>query len=251
VVRLFRSSKSDLKRALVLIDAGKRAEAFPLLARAAKSGLAEAEYQIARSYLEGAGVPPSAAEGARWLERSAHQGFAPAQSLLAAFCIQGVSPSGSDGGDGLGGSLAASLFSAAPTAPKPDHEKAAFWARKAADAGNADAQALLGYLLTSGPEPMRDPDQAETLYRRSAEAKCPQGQLGYGLALLRRAKEPQDYIEPAAHLAAAAEANLGTAEYLLGMLTEQGQGVERDQLAAVDLYRRAAERGVRTAQLLA
>jgi len=73
--RLISSPQADLRRALALIEAGKRPAAFKQLARAAKKGLPEAQYQIARSYLEGAGVPPSAIEGLRWLERSAEQGF--------------------------------------------------------------------------------------------------------------------------------------------------------------------------------
>ena len=247
--RLFSSSKSDLRRALALIEAGERPAAFKLLAGAAKKGLPEAEYQIARSYLEGAGVPPSAIEGLRWLERSAEQGFLAAQALLAAFYVQGVPISGPDKAtDDLGKTVSASLFSNFIETAKPDFEKAAFWARKAADGGSAEAQALLGYLLISGPEAMRDEAESIRLYQLSAAAKCAQGQLGYGLALLRQQKSPEDQQAAAAELTLAAEAGLGTAQYVLGLLTEQGQGVTADLPAAIDLFRKAAEQGVRSAQ---
>jgi TPR repeat protein len=111
LARLFGSSGSDLRKALALIDNGQRPAAFKLLARGAQKGLAEAEYQIARSYLEGAGVPGSGIEGLRWLERAAAQGFAAAQALLAAFYVQGVPTGGPDAAPGDLGATSASLFS--------------------------------------------------------------------------------------------------------------------------------------------
>ena len=59
----FRSPSGALRRAIELSEQGKALEAFPLFARAAKAGLPEAEYRVARCYLEGVGVPPSRAEG--------------------------------------------------------------------------------------------------------------------------------------------------------------------------------------------
>ena len=91
------SPAGALKRAQKLIEEGNRAEAFPLLARAANAGIAEAEFLVARCYLDAAGVPPSAAEAARWLERAAGRGYVAAQSLLAALYLHGVAPSPSGG----------------------------------------------------------------------------------------------------------------------------------------------------------
>src|SRR5580704_14056727 len=77
----FSSPAAALRRALRLTEQGRGVEAFPLLTRAAKAGIAEAEYRVGRCYLEGASVPPSRREGARWLERAAVQGHVEAQSL--------------------------------------------------------------------------------------------------------------------------------------------------------------------------
>ena len=65
---------------------------------------------------------------------------------------------------------------------------------------------------------------------------------------------PRTHDEAARHevadnLRRAAEAELPTAIYLLAVLTEQGVGVERDPAVAAGLYRHAAERGQRSAQL--
>ena len=62
------SPAAALQRAKDLRDVGRAAEAFPLLARAAKAGIAEAEYGMAQCYLEGSGVPPSRPEAVRWLK---------------------------------------------------------------------------------------------------------------------------------------------------------------------------------------
>jgi len=84
------SPDAALRRAIQLTEQEKFAAAFPLLTRAAKAGIPDAEYRVARSYLEGAGVPVSQTEGARWLERAASHGCIEAQTLLAALCMRGL-----------------------------------------------------------------------------------------------------------------------------------------------------------------
>src|ERR1017187_7710234 len=63
-----------LRRAIRLDEKGKTAKAFRLLTRAAKAGIADAEYRVAQSYFAGSSVPPSRVEGARWLQRAATHG---------------------------------------------------------------------------------------------------------------------------------------------------------------------------------
>src|SRR5262249_26174120 len=137
---------------------------------------------------------------------------------------------------------AAALF-AEDDAPRPDFERALSWARQAAELGSADGQALLAYILSSGPEETRDPPEAERLYRKSAEAGCPQGYLGYGLALLRL-EDTARYPEAAEWMRKAAESGLATGFYLLGAMLERGQGMAPNPEQAVLLYREAAQRGL-------
>ncbi|TGR74838.1 hypothetical protein EN866_37350, partial [Mesorhizobium sp. M2D.F.Ca.ET.223.01.1.1] len=85
-----------LRRAVRLAESGKLAEAFPLMAIAARAGFPEAEYRVARSYLEGSGVPPSRSEGARWLRLAADHGSADAQALLAALFVAGLAANEDD-----------------------------------------------------------------------------------------------------------------------------------------------------------
>ena len=53
------SSAAALRRAVRLLDQGNAKQAFPLLSRAARAGIAEAEYRVGRCYLEAVGVPPA------------------------------------------------------------------------------------------------------------------------------------------------------------------------------------------------
>ena len=237
------SAQGALRRGVRLTEQGQVNRAFPLLMRAATSGIAEAEFRVGRCYLEGIGVPGSRAQGARWLERAGNQGYVEAQALLATLCIHGYV---GDGGGAPGGG-AGNLFSA-NVAGQPDFVAAEKWARRAAEGGSADGQALLGFILTSGPETQRNLDEAQRWYQQSAAAGCPQGHLGYALSLARSSITPEMQAQIVEHLGRASEAGLPTALYLLGVITERGLGITANPAAAAQLYRLSAEKGHREAQ---
>src|SRR5690242_21730752 len=92
------SPAAALRRALRLTEQGDVKGAFPLLTRAARAGIAEAEYRVGRCYLEGSGVPPSLSEGARWLERAANQGYVEAQAQMAMLSVHGLMAAGASTG---------------------------------------------------------------------------------------------------------------------------------------------------------
>ena len=242
------SPAAALRRAIQLGEQGKFVEAFPLLTLAAKAGFPDAEYRIARAYLEGSGVPPSRAEGARWLQRAASHGCVEAQSLLAALCLQGFVQGVSADSAGREPRADQLLFGD-DTLADPDFASAITWARLAAVAGSAKGQALLAYILSHGPESMRDLDDGEQWYKRSAAAGCPEGSLGYALSLARYAKDDEAWGLVREHLNHAAEAGLPTAIYLLGTLADKGLGTSVIRKAAALFYRDAAENGLRPAQL--
>src|SRR3954451_17852306 len=136
---------------------GAHKPAYPLLVRAARAGLKEAQYHLGRCYLHGLGVPASRGEALRWFRRAAEAGEAAAQAQLAELALQG-----------LGDQVSLGLFDDAGLAT--DFELAEHWCREAVAGGSADAKALLAYILTEGPEERRDPAVAEGLYREAAEA---------------------------------------------------------------------------------
>jgi uncharacterized protein len=237
----FASPAAALRRAVRLEGQGRAAPAFALFARAAKAGIAAAEYRVALSYLEGKGVPPSRREGVHWLRRAAANGEVEAQTLLATLCVHGL-------GDGANGDGQGRLFGEDEPG-EPDFEAAAKWARAAAEAGSAKGQAVLAYVLSCGPEAMRDPETAHRWYERSAAAGCPEGCLGYVLSLAPRTADEEGRRVVVDNLRRAAAAELPTAIYLLAVLTEAGVGTPRDPAIAAGLYHHAAERGQRAAQL--
>ena len=237
------SPPAAFRHALSLSKRGEIAKAFPLLVRAAKAGIADAQYSVARCYLGGQGVPGSTIEGARWLLRAAESGHIEAQAQFAALCAHGLAGANSNAGPQASGSL---FETNKPSLP--DFATAQIWARKAADAGSPSGQAILAYILTWAPDPMRDLEQAHRLYVQSAKANCPEGCLGYALALSQSARSEDELREVARNIRVAADGGLTSAIYLLAVLTERGSGVTKDSAGAAELFHQAAERGLRDAQ---
>lgn len=229
-----------LKKGEAALEAGDLDTGFKLVARAAQAKLPAAEYRIGLCYLQGKGVPASRSEGRRWLELAATQGNADAQTAIATLLITGQV-------DDQPRPRAGGLFGDSALA-QPDFIAAEGWARRAAEAGSAEAQALLGYILTAGPEAIRNLEQAEHWYGRSAASGNPQGKLGLGLAILRRAGTNIAEQKPGiAAIVSAAELDLPMAQYLHGVLLEHGVGLPPDPAMAVRLYQKAAATGLRSA----
>jgi TPR repeat protein len=141
---------------------------------------------------------------------AAEQGFAPAQANLGYLYAEGKGV-------------------------KQDSAEAAKWYRKAAEQGWASAQANLGYLYAQGKGVKQDSAEAAKWYRKAAE----QGDTDAQKALDRISGN--QCREAAEHGDAMAQNNLG-------MMYEQGQGVEQNYAEAANWYRKAAEQGLALAQ---
>ena len=110
--------------------------------------------------------------------------------------------------------LALATVSALADVPDPGgtYGDAIRWYARAAEAGSARAQYLLGVKYETGVDVERDLDQALAWYRKAAE---------------------QDYAE---------------AQFKLGVMHEQGRGMRQDPAAAFGWYRAAARNGLPAAQ---
>lgn len=241
------SPAAALDRAVRLIEQHDFAAAFPLLRRAAKAGIPDAEYWIAQCYLKGECVPSNRAEAAWWLEHAATRGHVEAQLLLAALNVRGLVDTTNE--SSLSSNSFINRLFADDAAAQPNFDSAFKWACKAAETGSPEAQSLLGYIMSHGPEHLRDQESADLWYERSAMGGCPQGNLGYALSLARRVTDDEGHRQVADQLRLAAAAELPTAIYLLGVLTEHGLGVRRDPALAMMHYRQAAEKGNCSAQV--
>lgn len=236
---VFRTPGMARRRAMRLAATAPE-RSFALFALAAEAGDPESAFAVAEHYLEGTGVMHRPHEAARWYHRAAELGHLGAQCRLAELLILGL-PQGSLSGN-------AGLF---PTMTDGgvDYQSAAFWARRAAEAGAPEAQATLAFILSDGPESLRDLDAAFEWYRKSALQNCPQGQIGYVIGLMRRAVTPED--RKVAHeqlLKAAGHSRMPTISYLLGLSAEGAIGRTKDEAAAREHYAVAAQAGLTHAQ---
>lgn len=211
------------------------ADAKRLFRRAAK-GDAEARRELGRAYLSGEGVPPSTAEGVRWLNLAVEAGDTEARLLLAQLHLRG-----------LGHADVTDLFgSASPgTADAPE---AARQALAAAEAGSAEAMSLYAWLRATGQGVEKDAAIAAHWYARAAELGQAPAKLGLGMIRLHGLDGITDAPLACALVAEAAEAKLPAALYVLGTLYEAAvPPLAFDEARAFELYREAAGMGVRNA----
>ena len=256
-VSAFRRLREALDRVMALISpeaalrlglrqqgAEQKLIAFRLLLRAANARIPEGLYQIGRCYLFGNGVPANRGAAIHWLEQAGDVGHTLAQETLARLLIQYSVGSAQESGI---------LFQDRRLTPNEgpqriDFDRALHWARRAAESGSADSQAVLGYILTEGPDHLRDLVAGGVWYQRSAQGDSPHGALGHALRLARMARCPDEHREIARWLRRAVDAALPTAFFLLGVMTDRGVGLDADKHAAVELFRRGAQLGSRPCQ---
>ena len=131
------------------------------LRSAAIAGDTGAAYEVAVRFAEGRGVPISLEDAARWYERAASKGLAPAQFRYASMLEkgQGVKKdvaqarkfylAAAGKGNGKAMHNLAVLY-AEGVDGRPDYVNAAQWFRKAAQRGVADSQYNLGVLCARG-----------------------------------------------------------------------------------------------------
>ncbi|GBR21495.1 tetratricopeptide repeat protein [Asaia spathodeae] len=236
------SRDARLRQAIAQLESGDDAvKGFKALGQLAQQGNVEAQYRTGKAYLEGWGTPPSLEDGTRWVRKAAEAGHVQARLTLATLYLVGFP-------EGFDENRATIMRDGKERKRVPDLEQAAHWSRLAANEGQPDAQALLGYVLTNGPESLRNPAEAREWYEKSASAGSAQGHLGLGMALHSDPKSPEDLARGTAELVQAADAGLATAFYFLAWINEQGIGQAQDLAAAARYFEKAAERGIVQAQ---
>lgn len=209
-----------------------RKELGRLHARAGRGDVG-AQRDLGRAYMRGEGAPASPAEAARWLRLAAGAGDSEAKLLLASLHLQGLAEE-------------SGLF--AGKGGEPNAPEAAALARDAAEAGNTEAMALWAFLLANGQGVAKDVAEAARWYERAAAAGLARAKLGLGMIRLTGGDGITDQAMACELIAAAAEDDIPTALYMLGTLHEAGVlPLGFDEKRAAELYRRAAEAGVRPA----
>jgi TPR repeat protein len=210
-------------------------QALPLatqeLQAAAQRGEAEAQFNLARAYLHGTGVPKAPEKAFTLMQAAAAQGHA----------------------DALGG---VGYFFSVGLTVDADPKQAADWFRKGAEKGSAKAQLNLGkYLLDEkaggsgdlNQDQMRE--QGLQWIKKAADQGLPEAGVSYGRILyLGDHGHPQDYKQAFVYLEPAARFGLAEAQNILGSIYQNGSGTPIDDVAAEQWYRKAALQGHLRAQ---
>eukprot|EP01104_Vermistella_antarctica_P005809 TRINITY_DN1643_c0_g2_i1.p1 TRINITY_DN1643_c0_g2~~TRINITY_DN1643_c0_g2_i1.p1 ORF type:complete len:379 (+),score=74.23 TRINITY_DN1643_c0_g2_i1:201-1337(+) len=203
----------------------KNTEGVKLLRRACeerKYGMDGAQFALGESYLLGRGVEVDKREAAKWFRLAAEEGYAEAQSHLAALLM-----SGDGGGGGGGGSGDAGVR---------DEAEAVVWWRKAAEQGHAYSQLEVGESL------LRE------LHRAEAEAEAEEA-IGCAHAVQDKSSRALVAKEAMGWFRKSAEQGNAPAQCNVGTCFNNGVGVGKDVTKAVFWFRKAADQGDSTAQV--
>ncbi|MBM3840675.1 MAG: sel1 repeat family protein [Verrucomicrobia bacterium] len=128
---------------------------------------------------------------------------------------------------------------AQPAEPRPDFNQT----QARAEAGEAQAQNLVGELYAEGKQVKRDFAEAIRWYRKAADQGLARAQYNLGVLHDIGQGVPQDEAEAARWYRQAAENGSADAQYTLASMYGLGRGVPRDPKEALRWYERAAEQG--------
>ena len=256
--------------------------ALNLTRRRADEGDVAAMYRLGEIFEHGLGVLQDFAQALEWYEKAAEAGLEEAWAKLGDFNFAGRGPRSDKNASGgpAGGRRLIDMLSV-----QPDHDKAAYWNRRAADAGHPGGQALLALQHVFGLGVPPDRREAERLFLAAADRGSVIAQRGLGMLYSGSGDEAARYDQaerwfreaseggdPAACTALAmlivnGQATSGTDEdafrllsiaadeghveamLYLGSLYRDGKGTDRDLSAAETWFRRASVRGNRSATL--
>ncbi|MEZ0260156.1 MAG: hypothetical protein ACAH80_04060 [Alphaproteobacteria bacterium] len=185
----------------------------------AESGDNEAAYQIGIAYMREGRKD----EAKRWLAQAAERDYVAAQMTLAQVYLSAGN--------------------------KEDDARGAAWVKRAAEAGNTDAQLALAFLCKQGRGVAQDSAQAAEWFTRAAEAGNAEAKFRLAVAYYSGDGVSQDYAEAARLFRGLADNGNPAAQHNLAIMYREGQGVARDeaeavawQSLAVQGYGRGAER---------
>lgn len=200
------------------------AKAMTWFRQAADGGDATAQYNLALMYARGAGIPQDDKEFVRWATAAADQNVVPALFDLASFYMH-------------------------PPDGTPAHvERAIPFYEKAANLGNARAEAILGNIFAAGVQGKPDYDQAVEWYRKAADQGEPDAQFGLGVRYALGQGVAADLQKAQRLFTSAADQGQADAQYALATILEEGNGISTDPSLAAHYYQLAAEQGIAKAE---
>jgi hypothetical protein len=137
----------------------------------------------------------------------------------------------------------AALYTAGENGVKQDYERAAFWFRKAADQGIANARYNLGVLYHQGLGVKPDIKQAVAWYKTAADLGHPEAEYNLGIAYIEGIGVGYSPEKAAANFENAARQGIVEAAYNLGLIYENGLLGQTQPGQALKWYKDAADHG--------
>lgn len=142
----------------------------------------------------------------------------------------------------------AAVYTAGHAGVTKNYEKAAFWFRKAAGQGVANARYNLGVLYQQGLGVPKDMREAIKWYRAAADIGHPEARYNLGIAYIEGVGVPYDPAQAAAYFESATAGGVTEAAYNLGLIHENGLlGKPRPEEALL-WYKKAADQGSQEAR---
>jgi len=156
----------------------------------ADAGLADAQFDLGVLYAHGLGVQQDLGEAERWYRRSAEQGYPDAEFALGEMYSRGWSAGARDQANAMrwlqlenNGDTSmptGDWDSIADYGQAKDQKQAAYWYRRAAEQGLAEAQYSLGRLYATGKGVPHDEEQATMWVRAAASQGFPAAEARLG-----------------------------------------------------------------------
>ncbi len=183
--------------------------------QAARSGSAEAEFNLGRFYSQGLGGIKNSEEGARWFRQAADHDMQQAEAILGGIYYRGDGVP-QDYAEALNWFRKAAEHGVATEqydlglmyykgqGTPPDKAAALEWFRKAADQGVASAEGMLASMYFDGDGTGKNFPEAARWARKAADQGDPAGQYVLGLAYVSGQGVLKDYVEGYAWLSLAA-----------------------------------------------
>jgi ankyrin repeat protein len=175
----------DLEEGVSAFQRKDYPRALTLLRPLAEQGNAIAQLRLADMLMFGNGVPPSAADAARWVRIAADQGNAEAQFKAGILYLNGngvasdqamaikLLRASADQGYARGQSALGYVYMTGTPVLERDTAQAMAWLRKAAEQDDPTAPLNLGNMYFLGVGVPRDEAQAEKWYRKAADKGDP------------------------------------------------------------------------------
>ena len=191
--------------------------------KSAEQGCALGQYNLARKYEYGKGIPQDYCKAFEWYMKAAEQGYDAAQDVLGDMYYYG---------EGI----------------QKDYEKALVWYSKAAEQSNKYSQYSLGLMYYHGLGVPIDYSKANEWFLKSAKQQVAAAQCAIGNAYYF-GEGYNESIDGAVYwYKKAAEQENADAEFQLGYMYGTGRGLPKDKNKAIELFKKSFAHGNKEAK---